>query len=131
MRNSKIEEQDGYLGLFYNPSNPCMITVGQEQTFAYSSHDDITNGPFYMTIEQRETKKDKLVSLAGNKAKEKSNKAELVDDLMQTEWGLAEGKIIISKMLIRDLQKKATLLGITTLKSVTHHLVPGWEGNGK
>ena len=50
---------------------------------------------------------------------------------MQTEWAQAEGKNVVSKMLVRDLHKKATLLGINTLKMVTHHLVPGWEGKGK
>ena len=38
---------------------------------------------------------------------------------------------VVSKMLVRDLRKKATLLGINTLKMVTHRLVPGWEGKGK
>ena len=64
------------------------------------------------------------MSLSVSKEKEKL-KGELVDDLMQTKWGLAEGKIVVSKMLIRDLQKKTTLLGINTLKSVTHCVV--WE----
>jgi hypothetical protein len=94
-----------------------MIQVGQEQTFVYSSPNDIIFGPFYLTDEERETKrKDKLVSLNDEKEKDKS-KAELVADLMETEWGLAEGKIVLSKMLVRDLQTKATLLGISTQKS--------------
>ena len=38
---------------------------------------------------------------------------------------------VVSKMLVRDLRKKATLLGINTLKMVTHRLVAGWEGKGK
>ncbi len=120
LRNSIIKEQDCYLGPFHNSSNPCMIQVGQEQTFVYSSPNDITFGPFYLTDEERETKrKDKLVSLNDEKEKDKL-KAELVSDLMETEWGLAEGKIVISKMLVRDLQKKATLLGISTpTKSLT------------
>ena len=55
-----------------------------------------------MTDEKRETKqKDKLVSLKVSKKKE-ILKAELVGDLVQTEWDRAEGKII-SKMLIRAL----------------------------
>ncbi len=83
----------------------------------YSSPNDIIFGPFYLTDEERETKrKDKLVSLNDEKEKDKS-KAELVADLMETEWGLAEGKIVLSKMLVRDLQTKATLLGISTQKS--------------
>jgi hypothetical protein len=42
---------------------------------------------------------------------------------MQIEWAQAEGKNVVSKMLVRDLCKKATLLRINTLKMVTHHLV--------
>ena len=68
----------------------------------YSSHNNITCGLFYMTDEEIETKqKDKLVSLKVSKKKE-ILKAELVGDLVQTEWDRAEGKII-SKMLIRAL----------------------------
>ena len=131
LRDSKIEEHDGYIGPFHDPLNPCMIAVGQEQTFVYSSPKDIANGPFYLTDGERETKRnDKLVSLANDKDKDKS-KGELVADLMQTEWGQAEGKIVISKMLLRDLRSKATLLGIEIQKRVTHHLVIGWEGKGK
>ncbi len=40
-------------------------------------------------------------------------------------------QIVISKMLVRDLRSKATLLGINTQKRVTHHLVTRWEGKGK
>jgi hypothetical protein len=119
-RNSIIKEQDGYLGPFHNPSNPRMIQVGQEQTFVYLSPNDITFSPFYLTYKDWETKrKDKLVSLNDEKEKDKL-KAELVADLVEAEWGLAEGKIVISKMLVRDLQKKATLLEISTPKKVTH-----------
>jgi hypothetical protein len=50
---------------------------------------------------------------------------------MKTEWGQAEGKIVISKMLVRDLHSKAELQGIDTQKRVTHRLVTGWEGKGK
>ncbi len=98
----------------------------------YSSPNNITFGPFYLPDEERETKrKDKFVSLNDDKEKDML-KAELVTDLMETEWDLAEGEIIISRMLIRDLlQKKATLLGINTQKIVTHHLVPGCEEKGK
>ena len=69
----------------------------------YSSHNNITCGLFYMTDEEIETKqKDKLVSLKVSKKKE-ILKAELVGDLVQTEWDQAEGKTVISKMLIRAL----------------------------
>jgi len=131
LRNSKIEEVNGFLGPFHDPLNPRMITVGQEQTFGYTSPNDIAYGPFYLTNAEMETKrKDQLVSLDNDKDKDKS-KAELVADLMETEWGKAEGKIVISKMLVRDLRSKATLLGIETHKRVTHRVVPGWEGKGK
>ena len=57
LRDSKIEEHDGYIGPFHDPLNPRMIAVGQEQTFVYSSPKDIANGPFYLTDGERETKK--------------------------------------------------------------------------
>jgi hypothetical protein len=66
-----------------------------------------------------------------NVGKKKKSKKELVDELMQTEWAQAEGENVVSEMLVRDLRKKATLLGINTLKMVTHRLVPGWAGKGK
>ncbi len=81
-------------------------------------------------MERQTKRKDTLVSLANDKDKDKS-KAELVAYLMETEWGQAEGKIVISKMLVRDLCSKATLLGINTQKRVTPRLVTGWEGKGK
>lgn len=56
----------GFLGPYHNLLNPLMISVGQEQTFVYSSPKDIANGPFYLTDEERETKRnDKLVSIDG------------------------------------------------------------------
>ena len=66
-----------------------MIAVGQEQTFGYTSPEDIVNGPFHLTDGERQSKrKDKLVSLISNKEKDKS-KAELIADLMETDWGQA------------------------------------------
>ena len=66
-----------------------------------------------------------------NVGKKKKSKNELVDELMQTEWAQADGENVVLEMLVRDLHKKATLLGINTLKMVIHRLVPGWEGKGK
>jgi hypothetical protein len=50
---------------------------------------------------------------------------------MNTPLGIAEGRNALSKMLLRDLQKSATNLGIDTKKHVTHRTVSGWEGRGK
>ncbi len=62
-----------------------MIKVGQEQTLVYLSPNDITFDSFYLTDEDRETKrKDELMSLNDEKEKDKL-KAELVADLMETE----------------------------------------------
>jgi hypothetical protein len=36
-----IEEKYGYLGAFHKLSNPRMVSIGHEQTFVYSSPDDI------------------------------------------------------------------------------------------
>ncbi len=72
LRNSMIEEKDGYLGTFHKLSNSRMVSIGHEQTFVYSSPDDIKNGPFYLTDEQRElTRHDKYIHLDKDKCGEK------------------------------------------------------------
>jgi hypothetical protein len=68
LRNSIIEEHNGYIGPFHNRLNPHMIAVGQEQTFVYTRPEDIANVPFYLTDGEKETKrKDTLVSLANKR----------------------------------------------------------------
>jgi hypothetical protein len=45
--------------------------------------------------------------------------------------GSSRGQNVVLKLLMRDFQKKATQLGINTLKMVTHKLLAEWEGKGK
>ncbi len=58
-------------------------------------------------------------------------KKELVEEMMNTPLGIAEGCNALSKMLLRDLQKSAANLGIDTKRHVTHRTVSGLEGRGK
>jgi hypothetical protein len=55
-------------------------------------------------------------------------KKELVDAIMNTSPGRDDGRITLSKMLVRDKRKLASNLGINT---VTHRKKPGWAGKGK
>ncbi len=50
---------------------------------------------------------------------------------MNTPFGAAEGCNSLTKMLLRDLQKTTSNLGLATKKHVTHRVVSGWEGRGK
>ena len=50
---------------------------------------------------------------------------------MDTDCGRDNGRIALSKMLVRDLWKLASNLGINTTKLVTHQMKPGWAGKGK
>jgi hypothetical protein len=52
-------------------------------------------------------------------------KKELVDALMNTDCGRDDGRLTLSKMLVRDLRKLAAYLGINTTKLVTHQMKPG------
>ena len=58
-------------------------------------------------------------------------KKELVDALMNTDRGKDDGRLTLSKMLVRDLRKLAANLSIPTTKLVTHQMKPGWAGKGK
>ncbi len=50
---------------------------------------------------------------------------------MNTSRGRDDGRITISKMLLGDLRKLASNLGINTTKLVTHGKKPGWARKGK
>jgi len=82
-------------------------------------------------------KKDKLrmdreVALITKQVcKKHKTKKELVDDLMQHDWGKQLGKNFFFGKLARHLREKALHLGIEVKKKVTHRIVPGWEGKGK
>ncbi len=50
---------------------------------------------------------------------------------MNTDRGRDDGRITLPKMLMRDLRKLASNLGIITTKLVTHQMKSGWAGKGK
>jgi hypothetical protein len=58
-------------------------------------------------------------------------KKEHVEEMMNTTFGAAEGCNALLKMLLQDLQKSASNLGLDTKKHVRHQTVSGWEGRGK
>jgi hypothetical protein len=131
-----IEKKEGYLGPYHSINNSCMIQVGQVQELVYPAKESITDGdgPFYLTAAQREALRlDTEVELPVKKVGHRDfTKKELVDALMNTNHGRDNGRITHSKMLVRDLRKLASNLGINTTKLVTtHRMKPGRAGKGK
>ena len=112
-----------------------MIQVGQVQELVYLDEESITDGDrsFYLADAQKEALRlDTEVVLPLNKkvGHREITKKELVDALMNTDHGRDNGRLTLSKMLVRDLHKLAANLGINT-KLVTHQMKPGWAGKGK
>ena len=91
------------------------------------------DGPFYLTPEKREASRisNEFLLPPEKQGDKDKTKRELVDEMMNTPFGIAEGRNALLKMLLRDLQKCAVNLGIVTKKHVTHRTVSGWEGRGK
>jgi hypothetical protein len=135
LRGTLIEKKEGYLGPYHDVNNSHMIQVGQVQELVYPAKESITDGdrPFYLTAEQKEASRlDTEVELPVNKVGHREiTKKELVNALMNTNHGRDDGRITLSKMLVRDLRKLASNLGINTTKLVTHQTKPGWIGKGK
>ena len=135
MRGTLIEKKEGYLGPYHSVDNSRMIQVGQVQELVYSDEESITDGdgPFYLTAAEKEASRlDTEVALPPKKVKHREiTKKELVDVLMNTDRGKDDGRLTLSKMLVRDLRKLAANLGIPTTKLVTHQMKPGWAGKGK
>eukprot|EP00986_Skeletonema_menzelii_P005561 scaffold2058_cov111-Skeletonema_menzelii.AAC.1 len=104
-RNTKIG-QEGFVGPYYDASNPAMVTIGQEQTMNFTSEDV---GPFWLTAEERERQRhDREVEIPEDKRKERHKvKKELIPELMDTEWGEKEGEIRLWKMTHAELAKMA------------------------
>ena len=106
-----------------------MIQVGQLQELVYSDEESITDGdgPFYLTAADKEASRlDTEVVLPLNKVGHTEiTKKELIDALMNTDHGRDDGRLTLSKMLVRDLRKLAAYLGINTTKLVTHQMNPG------
>jgi hypothetical protein len=107
-----------------------MIQVGQVQELVYLDEESITDGDrsFYLADAQKEALRlDTEVVLPLNKkvGHREITKKELVDALMNTDHGRDNGRLTLSKMLVRDLRKLAAYLGINTTKLVTHQMKPG------
>ncbi len=102
LRNTKIERCDGYLGPFHDVDNPKMVQVGDEQQMIYSVGAHCYDGPFYLTPEMRDaSRKSNEFLLPPEKQGEKDKtKRELVDEMMNTPLGIAEGHNALSKMLL-------------------------------
>jgi hypothetical protein len=133
LRNTNIEEREGYLGPIHDVTNPKMVQVGNEQQLVYSVGANIEDGPFYLTPEKRSASRYSTnVVLPHEKAGEKDKpKKELVEVMIKTSFGAAEGRNALLKMLLQNLQKSASNLGLDTKKHVRHQAVSGWEGRGK
>ncbi len=71
------------------------------------------------------------MELPPNKVGQKETKKELIGALMDTDRGRDDGRIALSKMLVRDLRKLASNLGINSTKLVTHQMKLGWARKGK
>jgi len=133
MRSTLIERSEGYLGPYHDAANPRMVKVGQMQDLVYGKDADINYGPFYLTMNIRESlRHDTSAELSPDKVSDKEKTTEeLVRDIMQTSVGLLEGENKLSKSTVRELRKIALGLDIDTKKHVTHKVTPGWEGKGK
>ena len=135
MRGTLIKKKEGYLGPYHSVNNSRMIQVGQVQELVYPDEESITDGdgPFYLAAAQKEASRlDTEVVLPLNKVGHREiTKKELVDALLNTDRGRDDGRLTLSKMLVRDLRKLAANLGINTTKLVTHRMKPGWAGKGK
>ena len=88
LRNSLIEQKEGYLGPYHDEGNSRMVKIGGYQNFVYQEGEY----PFNLTADERETKKnDVQIPIPDNEQVEKPRlKDEIVADLMETEWGKQE-----------------------------------------
>jgi hypothetical protein len=107
--------------------------LGEVVTMVYSVGAQCDDGPFYLTPKKREALRisNEFLLPPEKQGDKDKTKRELVDEMMNTPLGIAEGRNALLKMLLRDLQKSAVNLGIVTKKHVTHRTVSGWEGRGK
>jgi hypothetical protein len=129
LRGTLIEKKERYLGPYHSLNNSRIIQVGQVQELVYPAEESITDGDgsFYLTAAQKEALRlNTEVELPLKKVGHREvTKKELVDALMNTNRGSDDGRITLSKMLVRDLRKLASNLGINTTKLVTHRMKPG------
>ena len=88
---------------------------------------------FNITPEKRESRRqtDEVPLAAKNVGPKDKSKAELVEEIMQAEYGNADGRNVLAKKLVRDLHKMAGDSGIDTKKMVTNRKRNGWKNQGK
>jgi hypothetical protein len=119
MRESRIKEQDGYLGNY-----PRTLNVGNNQTFVFTSED---TGPFWMSTEEKELNRhDRILPpTTGNPKMRNKTIAEL-------KLELAPFAILDSRRQYRlkELQQLATEKSIET-QVVQIREKKGWEGKQK
>jgi hypothetical protein len=112
-----------------------MINIGEEQQLVYPTEEAVTpgDGPFHLSAAEKESLMcDLMVKLPPNKIWDKEiTKKELVDVLLNTDRSRDDGQITLSKMTVQDLRKLSSNLGISTTRTITPRLIPGWAGKGK
>jgi hypothetical protein len=129
MRNTHIESYHGFIGPYHDSSIEGMVTVGAEQTLTYESESDLRLGPFHISESEREAKRHDInfeISTEKQKAKQLT-KTELVEKLMETEFGKVEGRVKLRSMKATELRTKAQQLGISVIQIQTHKTIRGWE----
>lgn len=134
LRPSKIERKEGYLGEYWDPNNPQMVKIGQEQALMWDRAGEVARGPFELESEElREASRhDRSVPIPEEEQKEVPKiKAELVKDLLRTEYGRQEGETSLQKKLLKNLKDAAEGLGIATKKKPATKVVHGFEGKCK
>jgi hypothetical protein len=90
--------------------------LGEVVTMVYSVGAQCDDGPFYLTTKKREALRisNEFLLPPEKQGDKDKTKRELVDEMMNTPLGIAEGRNALLKMLLRDLQKSAVNLGIVT-----------------
>ena len=136
LRSSKIERKEGYLGEYWDPNDPRMVKIGEEQALMWNRANEVARGPFELDSDEelREASRhDRHVPIPEEDQKEvPKTKAELVKDLMATDYGQQqEGETSLKKKLLKNLKDAAEGLGIATKKKPAHKVVYGFEGKCK
>ena len=130
LRDTKIEEKDGFLGPYHDASIPWMVQVGDTQSLVYKTEKDLQFGPVELSDEQRDARrKDDMVELP-KKSRGKPKKrlrAELIADLLPTDVGKIHGKLGLGKKGLTELQEICTKLEIDIEKTETQRRRSGWE----
>jgi hypothetical protein len=130
MRPTMIKSEDGFVGSYYDKTNPRMVKVGENQTMVYDEND---LGPFHLTENERANRMyDKVTAIpvAAQKATDVLKK-DLVRVLMGTDFGKAMGTTTLLSMRLSDLQSKANALDIPTKITETEKTTKGWVGKPK